>query len=245
MMHSRSRRGFTLIELLVVIAVIAILAAILFPVFATAREAARRASCASNLRQLGTAFQMYVQDTDETWPGIWNGEWDVNKGQQLNWGAALLPYVKNRPVYKCPSDPNQTISCSYVANLWLHNAADAQIQSHSDCVVLADGAAPVDMSRVGKEYNGNDPYYNDPQGKFAMWGLNADYTIWDHASRLTNAAMGLPRHTGTANLVFADGHAKSTAQLKRWGDPTTVQALEAAVPFSQRIYQSGGVWKSQ
>ena len=62
------RRGFTLIELLVVIAIIAILAAILFPVFAQAREKARQASCTSNLKQIGMAFKMYIQDYDERWP---------------------------------------------------------------------------------------------------------------------------------------------------------------------------------
>ena len=64
----QNKRGFTLIELLVVIAIIAILAAILFPVFAQAREKARQASCQSNLKQIGIAFKMYVQDYDEKWP---------------------------------------------------------------------------------------------------------------------------------------------------------------------------------
>src|SRR5579872_2787695 len=67
----RGRRGFTLIELLVVIAIIAILAAILFPVFARAREQARKASCISNMKQLGLAALMYTQDYDETWPTMY------------------------------------------------------------------------------------------------------------------------------------------------------------------------------
>ena len=98
-------RGFTLIELLVVIAIIAILAAILFPVFAQAREAARKASCVSNLKQLGLGVGMYTQDYDGTYP-YWN--WGTNYGGRGNmqslWHVAIFPYVKNTGVYSCPSD---------------------------------------------------------------------------------------------------------------------------------------------
>ena len=116
----RMRRGFTLIELLVVIAIIAILAAILFPVFAQAREKARQASCLSNLKQLSTAVMMYTQDSDETFPiGVqddWNNSWPVK----------VQPYVKNLGVFRCPSDGNMTqpdwtvgwggVPISYAAN---------------------------------------------------------------------------------------------------------------------------------
>ncbi len=98
------RRAFTLIELLVVIAIIAILAAILFPVFAKAREKARQASCQSNLKQLALATLMYVQDYDEKFP-VWNRYVDANL-QPLSPPAAVFPYVKNVQVYQCPSgDP--------------------------------------------------------------------------------------------------------------------------------------------
>src|SRR5258706_1742533 len=105
------RSGFTLIELLVVIAIIAILAAILFPVFATAREKARQASCQSNLKQLGLATMMYATDYDGTFPiaqyaipvGVqyWfrqgsGGEYDKTLG-------LLYPYMKNHQVQRCPS----------------------------------------------------------------------------------------------------------------------------------------------
>ena len=118
------RKGFTLIELLVVIAIIAILAAILFPVFARAREAARQSSCSSNLKQLGTAMLMYVQDYDDTLPGAAPfsaaspyGHWVLayNNGAGQNMAqpgpfpvdqGALFPYVKNAQVYQCPSDSN-------------------------------------------------------------------------------------------------------------------------------------------
>src|SRR5438477_12307910 len=104
----QSRKGFTLIELLVVIAIIAILAAILFPVFAQAREQARKATCLSNCKQLGLAMQMYAQDYDDNLPG-----WDNPGGTKLaaQWGWAIeVPlldaYVKSTKVWTCPSGLN-------------------------------------------------------------------------------------------------------------------------------------------
>ncbi len=94
-------RGFTLIELLVVIAIIAILAAILFPVFARAREKARQASCQSNLKQLALGMMMYVQDYDEKFP-VWN-RYEGADLWPLAPPAAIFPYVKNVQIYECPS----------------------------------------------------------------------------------------------------------------------------------------------
>lgn len=109
-------RGFTLIELLVVIAIIAILAAILFPVFAQAREAARKTSSLSNCKQLGLGSMMYVQDYDEMYPcNSWDtpplGTRDTDSGNPafpaaFNWMFKVQPYVKNRQILVCPSDPN-------------------------------------------------------------------------------------------------------------------------------------------
>src|SRR5438309_1184889 len=101
MKKSETRRsdGFTLIELLVVIAIIAILAAILFPVFAQAREKARQIACLSNTKQLATAYMMYVQDYDETF--VFSVRWG---GAGQGWGGHLYPYVKNRQVFACPDD---------------------------------------------------------------------------------------------------------------------------------------------
>ena len=98
----RGQLGFTLIELLVVIAIIAILAAILFPVFAKAREKARQISCASNLKQLGLASLQYAQDNDETLAiAGWGGG-----GTPTFWHWAIYPYVKSFNVYKCSDDPS-------------------------------------------------------------------------------------------------------------------------------------------
>jgi prepilin-type N-terminal cleavage/methylation domain-containing protein/prepilin-type processing-associated H-X9-DG protein len=113
----KQQRGFTLIELLVVIAIIAILAAILMPVFAKAREKARMASCQSNLKQIGTAMMMYSQDYDEKYPNgrVFHGhptrpgpcdcDGGPNGGCNFTWKAAIAPYLKNKDVFKCPSNP--------------------------------------------------------------------------------------------------------------------------------------------
>lgn len=111
--RARTMSAFTLIELLVVIAIIAILAAILFPVFAQARESARQTVCTSNVRQIGLGVQMYVQDYDENYPifyayntqdpvtgaRAWSGD-PAHKGDEL----LIMPYVKNKEIFKCPDD---------------------------------------------------------------------------------------------------------------------------------------------
>ena len=115
------RRAFTLIELLVVIAIIAILAAILFPVFAQARERARQISCLSNLKQIGLGIKMYVQDYDEAYPSIIKPEFDGGCAPRLGWfnangGWATLvyPYTKNGDIFHCPSSESP---------FWLSGAA--------------------------------------------------------------------------------------------------------------------------
>jgi prepilin-type N-terminal cleavage/methylation domain-containing protein/prepilin-type processing-associated H-X9-DG protein len=135
------RRGFTLIELLVVIAIIAILAAILFPVFARAREKARQTSCLSNLKQIGLAIHMYVQDYDEMYPNS-----RIAPGSQPGWGdyaqlvanppglyiitertnqgypTLLQPYIKNMQIFWCPSDSGgpSTDPAAGVSYWWRH-----------------------------------------------------------------------------------------------------------------------------
>lgn len=115
---SRIKPGFTLIELLVVIAIIAILAAILFPVFARARENARRSSCQSNLKQIGLGMLQYSQDYDERLPSTLQlkalaGDWPIdNRGA---WAGQVYPYLKSTQIFRCPSD-GRSANISYAYN---------------------------------------------------------------------------------------------------------------------------------
>jgi prepilin-type N-terminal cleavage/methylation domain-containing protein/prepilin-type processing-associated H-X9-DG protein len=130
---SRSRGGFTLIELLVVIAIIAILAAILFPVFARARENARRASCQSNMKQLGLGIMQYLQDYDERYFRGTAGALPTGAG----WAGAIYPYTKSVQLYKCPSD-----------NTPLYPQTDWTVISYAVNAGITDPTASFDATKL-------------------------------------------------------------------------------------------------
>jgi prepilin-type N-terminal cleavage/methylation domain-containing protein/prepilin-type processing-associated H-X9-DG protein len=178
------RRGFTLIELLVVIAIIAILAAILFPVFARAREKARQASCLSNVKQLGLAFQMYKQDYDERWPLMyWSGsQWEPAASGW--WGGEIAPYVKNTQIFLCPSKSDRY--CSYIYNVYLSGRSDATITSPAATVTIADSTGD------------------------GWWGIdNATFVPYYTASGTVNTSCRIKDvHNEGANMGFCDGHGK-------------------------------------
>lgn len=209
------RKGFTLIELLVVIAIIAILAAILFPVFAQARAAARKTSCLSNLKQLGLGFQMYSQDYDETFPGIRFGNnpgegwpWTVFPGS-VDWNGVfthgIQPYVKNMQILQCPSgtDTNRWSGekgIGYCYNEYMYNFYNGYNKQAS--VANAPGGV-AKVSLITECFSSG--IYNDwetagpalPGG--TVDGLNRvryhQYDPW------------MSNHDGS-NICYADSHAK-------------------------------------
>ncbi len=203
-----SKRGFTLIELLVVIAIIAILAAILFPVFARARENARKSTCQSNLKQIGLGFAQYAQDYDEMYPpmldrisaGVYTVQTNSSmpgyrfitsdgspSGYFVSWMDILQPYVKNDKIFECPSNktPREANAPSYgynrqVSGTW-GGVAMATIKRPSECVMTLDYA-----SRYGTYAN---------QGEFATWNAVLANTF-------------VHPHSDGGNVCFVDGHVK-------------------------------------
>ncbi len=183
------RRGFTLIELLVVIAIIAILAAILFPVFARAREKARQTSCLSNVKQLSLGIIMYGSDYDQRLP---NARFGDVAGEQVTWKRVCYPYVKNWNVYECPSKPGHwTSSCTTSA--WPSLGAG-----------LAVGSGLAYNYHVGGQ----------PEGNIVVPAetiMIADIDSGCH--QFVNQLGWLPgwfssRHNDGGNWGFCDGHAK-------------------------------------
>ena len=158
-------KGFTLIELLVVIAIIAILAAILFPVFAKAREKARQISCASNERQMGLGLLQYAQDNDEALP---LGGGNIGRG----WASRIYPYVKSTGVYKCPDDPTASATnragfaetdypVSYMLNIDLVNVRAGK--PNTLAAMSAPASTVLFCESEGAQVDVTDPTHDDPQ----------------------------------------------------------------------------------
>jgi len=202
---TRPRRAFTLIELLVVIAIIAILAAILFPVFAQAREKARQISCASNLRNLGTAVLMYTQDYDETLP---LAAYATTGFSFVTWHDLTDPYTRNHGIWYCPSSSVKkadqggkptthfgynaryltTIQLDLASSYLKHTGVTlAAITSPTETVMLADAKASKANSWCGDD------------GKFLLPPSDPDTDCWGRPSFL---------HNEGANILWVDGHAK-------------------------------------
>jgi prepilin-type N-terminal cleavage/methylation domain-containing protein/prepilin-type processing-associated H-X9-DG protein len=186
------RKGFTLIELLVVIAIIAILAAILFPVFARAREKARQASCLSNLKQIGLAVMMYAQDNDEMYPRWYmdmgagivptdalGSSWAA--GGRFSWQNMILPYMKSVQIWTCPSNTAN----NYWNQYFMHQAHLGEQWG----IAMASVTRPAEIMFTG------DGFFNT---HFCP--------VHNPASEWAN--VGSARHNGGANCAYLDGHAK-------------------------------------
>jgi prepilin-type N-terminal cleavage/methylation domain-containing protein/prepilin-type processing-associated H-X9-DG protein len=250
------RRGFTLIELLVVIAIIAILAAILFPVFAQARDKARQSTCLSNARQMGIALSMYTQDYDETYP------WAIGLPNAVSpaWPGLIAPYVKNLAVFQCPS--NQDVWDNWMGNRerfkeagprnytangevlpWLQANGKPvfefgrfyghKIRTLAEIPEPANTIAIFETARAGTVFPQQNPY-KDSHWWWSVLNDGVAYLAWKRPN--ASFAKGedwdyvaLLRHQGGSNYVFADGHAK-------WFKPeATLRARQATKP-------TGNMW---
>ncbi|MDR3709219.1 MAG: DUF1559 domain-containing protein [Capsulimonadaceae bacterium] len=210
--------GFTLIELLVVIAIIAILAAILFPVFATAREKARQSTCLSNLKQLGLAMSQYTTDYDETFPML-----TYSVSPYTEWPDIIMPYVKSKTVMLCPDDlvtahsGNVAYPVSYAMNINFASTTTgtaglncSQVAIPAATLLVADsGAIPtpgVDPSQWPAIQNPNS------EPIIMLDWHTMDTTLGAGATGAYNSSLYTPpiqRHTGFTNILWADFHAKS------------------------------------
>ncbi|MEI6502674.1 MAG: DUF1559 domain-containing protein [Armatimonadota bacterium] len=189
------RKGFTLIELLVVIAIIAILAAILFPVFAKAREKARQASCLSNTKQLAIAFVQYAQDYDERLPMYVDASYNF---AQLAWWVEVMPYIKNTQVLLCPSAPKIGQNADYGVNYPNVSAVGSskglgEIQYPSETCMMTE--------TEGQDVNGRNAalYLCYSPFNYAVGSIS-----WAYYSGLAWPG----RHNGGNNCAFVDGHSK-------------------------------------
>ncbi|MBU0611243.1 MAG: prepilin-type N-terminal cleavage/methylation domain-containing protein [Armatimonadetes bacterium] len=205
------RKGFTLIELLVVIAIIAILAAILFPVFAKAREKARQSSCLSNMKQFGIGILSYAQDYDERLVSYY--QYNPYQTNLRWWGDMIQPYVKNYQLLCCPSgtcppyphyrmasDPNPLI-CSYAVPAISHDANHNVIQTLWQ-LGLPGIQAPAETIIVA-ESTGSEIYT----------GGTPDYHLVDIIGFGANCRVAR-RHNDGFNVTFLDGHAKWYRETK-------------------------------
>jgi prepilin-type N-terminal cleavage/methylation domain-containing protein/prepilin-type processing-associated H-X9-DG protein len=217
----RGAKAFTLIELLVVIAIIAILAAILFPVFAQARERARQTSCLSNSKQLSIALTMYTQDYDERLPMYQFP--NPSGGPTYGWQWAMMPYLKSTQVLICPSAEKicdiSSASSSYDPTYANPGAG------------LGSGSYGYNYAYLGT-YSGSAPNYTYTTHTLAeidvtsrtvafteitsIMGTGAAYypSLWNTSRSNACTAGSLAgkqfatRHMGGNNVVFTDGHAK-------------------------------------
>lgn len=236
------RRAFTLIELLVVISIISILAAILFPVFARARENARRTSCLSNLKQLGMGVMQYVQDYDEMYPSTSRYTWGQfggdNSGVTTFWFHDLQPYVKSTQIFRCPSSPLRDDNIqvgNYGGNQLVMKVYNARSPSTGELypTVKMSSVVSAASTYLLMDAGGFQAYpslcwesretYNYMPGMGALGASQGTIT----EKYVSDFQSG--RHFGGINVMFADGHAK-------WLKAETVKRE------AERLNNNGNLW---
>ena len=212
------KSAFTLIELLVVIAIIAILAAILFPVFARARENARRSSCQSNLKQISLGFKQYIQDYDEKYPI----DYSATMGGSNGWATTIQPYIKSTQILQCPSDtgaPAGGAGSVGFTDYWMNDNVSTQNEASftfiSNTLLAGDGVG-ADQANYG---NFSASPYNCVYDTAAT--PPTYQKKWINAVNGGAATLGAAKHLEGANYAFADGHVK-------WLRPTKISDANPA-----------------
>jgi prepilin-type N-terminal cleavage/methylation domain-containing protein/prepilin-type processing-associated H-X9-DG protein len=217
-LNKQRKSGFTLIELLVVIAIISILAAILFPVFARARENARKSACMSNLKQIGLAAMQYTQDYDERFPiaNLYYGS--PIAGPNGYWYNLLQPYTKSLQVFVCPSSGPTTYTCSYgwnIAGTKPLNTVGNGFGYIPSTPSTPDGSVGVSQAAIQQPSTtimAADPTSNGygSNGLYALGYMSTQaYTPVLHGGKPYSAtSVSVTDYSGGGNYLFADGHVK-------------------------------------